>query len=693
MSPGSKTKRNDVRILVAEDSPTQAEQLRYLLEGHSYQVAVAANGRQALAMVRQEQPTMIISDVVMPEMDGYAFCREIKADQALKETPVILVTSLSSSQDVVRGLECGADYFIRKPYDEKHLLSRIEYILANHGLRAEGRMRPGIEILLSGQRYFITSERQQILDLLISTYEEAVRINQELITANQKLETNNREIERSSKFKDQFLSTMSHELRTPLNAILGFSELLTDERHGPLNDRQRRYVTHVQTGGQHLLRLINDILDLSKIEAGRLELDLTDVSVEGAFRQAVDTLSPMASKKSQRLSLQVDPKIVVRADPIRLHQIFMNLVGNAIKFAPEGGDIELAALRVDGGIRVEVRDSGPGIPPEEQKRIFEAFYRLKHAGQHTEGTGLGLAITQRLVELHGDSLNLESAPGQGSRFYFQLPEGKGKEVGYERRDKVPSAEKALGRVLVVEDDPLAAQLIQSQLRSCGYEAVLCEAPPRTLEVAAEMQPAAITLDLLMKPTHGLDLLAQLKGDPRTREIPVIVVTIMNEPAVGALLGADEYLVKPVDTQAMLAALRRCLNSKGSPGQLRPILVVEDDEATREAIAELLRSEGYPVATARDGAEAHAYVNASLPEIVLLDLHLPHVGGFELLREWRAHPRTADLPVFVLTGKDLTAEEEAYLRAQTESLFLKEQRWQEGLIQQLGRVLKRNPPEP
>jgi signal transduction histidine kinase/ActR/RegA family two-component response regulator len=637
----------------------------------------------------------VISDVVMPNLDGFGLCQRIKADAALKETPVILLTSLSGPQDVISGLQCGADYFIRKPYEAKRLLSRIEHILANGGLRAESKMRPGIEVLLAGQRYFITSERQQILDLLISTYEEAVRLNEELVTANQRLEARNRDIERASKFKDQFLSTMSHELRTPLNAILGFSELLAGERCGPLNDRQRRYVTHVHTGGRHLLRLINDILDLSKIEAGRLELELRSVPVEGAFRQALDALSPMASKKSHRLASQADSRIAVRADPTRLHQILMNLAGNAIKFTPDGGAIELAARRVEGGIRLEVRDSGPGIPPEEQKRIFEAFYRLKHAGQHTEGTGLGLAITQRLVELHGDSLNLESAPGQGSRFYFHLPEADRKEARYERLENTLHAvpAKAAGRILVVEDDPSAAQLIRSQLSGSGYEAVLCETPSRTLEVAAEMQPAAITLDLLMKPTPGLDLLAQLKGDPRTREIPVIVVTIMNEPAVGALLGADEYLVKPVDAQRLIAALGRCINSRTVSGQIRPILVVEDHEATREAIAELLRTAGYTVVTARDGAEGRRSVNEALPEIVLLDLHLPGVCGFELLREWRASPRTADLPVFVLTAKNLTAEEEAYLRAHTESLFLKDQQWPEALIQQLGRVLRQNRPGP
>src|SRR6266850_319970 len=218
------------------------------------------------------------------------------------------------------------------------------------------------------------------------------------------------EAERASNFKDQFLSTMSHELRTPLNAVLGFSDLLADERYGTLNDRQQRYVTHIHTGGTHLLKLITDILDLSKIEAGRMELSREDVTVASAFAEVISGLYPLAEKKSQALLQQVEPNLHVRADAMQFKQVLMNLAGNAIKFTPEGGRIELAARQVDNQVRVEVRDNGPGIPPEQQQRIFEAFFRLTQTGAATEGTGLGLAITARLVELHGGKLGIESQP-------------------------------------------------------------------------------------------------------------------------------------------------------------------------------------------------------------------------------------------------------------------------------------------
>ncbi len=494
------------------------------------------------------------------------------------------------------------------------------------------------------------------------------------------------EAERTSKFKDQFLSTMSHELRTPLNAVLGFSDLLADERYGPLNEKQRRYIDHIHTGGKHLLALISDILDLSKIEAGRMELAIENLAVQAAFAEVLSVMQPLADKKSHVLSTSAEVGLAVRADATRFKQVLMNLLGNAIKFTPNGGRIELAA-RVDGGrVRMEVSDNGPGIPPEEQRRIFEAFYRLRESGKKTEGTGLGLAITQRLVELHGAELSLKSQVGQGSRFYFSLPAAASAREPLARKTEPASRSADSPRILVIEDDRVTAQLIQSQLTSAGYQVTLCEEPKDALDVAAHLQPSAITLDIVMKPKNGWEVLAQLKRDPRTAQIPMIVVSIIDQPSMGVLLGADEYLVKPVDKSTLLSAIARHVNSRRTVESARPILVVEDDAPTREFIAEMLGAQGYAVATASDGAQARAQVAASLPELVILDMMLPEVSGFELLGEWRASVRTAGLPVFVLTSKDLSQEEQSYLRTHSEALFRKQQPWHDALVKQLARVM-------
>jgi PAS domain S-box-containing protein len=509
------------------------------------------------------------------------------------------------------------------------------------------------------------TEHKRTQELLVQAKEEAVR---------------------ASKFKDQFLSTMSHELRTPLNAVLGFSDLLADERYGSLNDRQQRYVAHIHTGGKHLLKLISDILDLSKIEAGRMELTREDVAVALAFGEVISALYPLAEKKSQALLHQVEPNLHVHADGMRFKQILMNLVANAIKFTPESGRIELAARQVEDQVRMEVRDNGPGIPPDQQQRIFEAFVRLTHTGTATEGTGLGLAITSRLVELHGSKLAIESQPGAGTCFYFSLPLiAIARDQPAQTSMPMPRARQA-PRILIIEDNEMTGQLIQSQLTSSGYETLKCTQPERAVGIAAEHQPDAITLDLLMQPVHGLEVLLQLKNDRRTSKIPVIVVTIVDQPGVGSALGADEYLIKPVDKATLLAAVERCLRSRGGAAPARSILVVEDDVSTLEMIVELLKAHGYAVSTATDGAQARASVVQSLPELVILDLVLPKMSGFELLAEWRSNPRTADLSVFVLTSKDLTKEEEKYIHAHAESLFRKQNSWREPLIKQLERVV-------
>lgn len=568
----------------------------------------------------------------------------------------------------------------------------------NYSVRAEpSNTRDEISVLIDAFNGMLTQIQERDGALRKAHDELELRVQErtaELETAKSELEVYSHsilrakeEVERASKFKDQFLSTMSHELRTPLNAVLGFSDLLADERYGSLNDRQKRYVNNIHTGGQHLLKLISDILDLSKIEAGRMDLAIQDVPMESAFADVLSTLKPLADKKSQVLAQNCESHLIVRADGTRLKQMLMNLAGNAIKFTPEGGRVELTAHEANGQVRVEVRDTGPGIPSEEQNHIFQAFYRLRQSGTAIEGTGLGLAITQRLAELHGGTLGLDSQPGQGSCFHFSLPVGASRRQSQSTEARVRPVIGEAPKILVIEDNRDAALLIQANLASAGYESVVCDCPRDAVKTVIEMQPDVITLDLLMKPSSGWEVLLQLKRDPRTACTPIIVISILDQPAIGATLGADEYLVKPVEKASLLAAVRRCLGVKQGESSQRPILVVEDDTSTCEIISELLTAQGYAVTTAEDGEQARAQMKARLPELVILDLMLPKVSGFELLAEWRSKPRTADLPVFVLTSKDLTAEEEQYLRKHAESLFHKQQSWQQGLSQQLQRVLK------
>lgn len=417
-----------------------------------------------------------------------------------------------------------------------------------------------------------------------------------------------------------------------------------------------------------------------------MELTVEKLSVQGAFSEVLSAVQPLADKKSHALSAKAEAGLVVRADATRFKQILMNLIGNAIKFTPDGGRIELLALPDGSRVRIEVKDNGPGIPDEEKQRIFESFYRLRDSGKKTDGTGLGLAITQRLVELHGGELSLNSQVGQGSCFYFSLPAAVPVREAVGHETKTSSRALGPGRILVIEDDRATAHLIQSHLSSAGYQVTLCEEPQNALEIAAQFQPSAITLDIVMKPKNGWEILIQLKRDPRTAHIPLIVVSIVDQPSMGTLLGADEYLVKPVDKATLLAAIARHIRSHAKTKPGRSILIVEDDAPTREFIAEMLATHGFVVTTAADGAQARAQVAASLPELVILDMMLPEVSGFELLGEWRASLRTAALPVFVLTSKDLSHEEQSYLHTHAEVLLRKQQPWHEALVKQIERVM-------
>ncbi len=619
---------------------------------------------------------------------------ESNIDALMTTDPSGIISDVNKQMEALTG--CTRDELIGAPFknyftDPARAEAAIKLVLrekhlTNYELTA--RARDGQETVVSynATTFYDRDRTLQGVFAAARDVTERKRLDQALEDKNVELERAKIVAEKANFAKSDFLSTMSHELRTPLNAILGFSELLNDERYGTLNDRQHRYVSNIRTGGKHLLKLINDLLDLSRIEAGHMELARESVAVDTAVSEALSALQPLADGKSQRLVQDVGKGISVWADATRFQQVLMNLLANAIKFTPNGGRIQISARLTGERVRVEVQDSGPGIPPEEQKRIFEAFYRLRQSGQAPEGTGLGLAITQHLVELQDGVLGLESEPGKGSCFYFELPAGGRVPTALPKEaSPLPATTKRL-RILVIDDEPAAAELIRSQLTASGYEVNLCGQPERATELAAQLQPDAITLDLLMKPVHGWEILRQLKSNPRTALIPVVVVSVMDQPGVGASLGADEYLVKPVEKEDLLAAMRRCLGGKGGVPLKRSVLVVEDDTATRELIGELLRGQGYSVVTASDGAEARSAVEDSLPELVILDLLLPKTSGLELLVEWRADPRTADLPVFVLSSKDLSPEEEKYLRSHAEALLRKHRPWKEDLLNQLKKAL-------
>ncbi|SDM75776.1 Signal transduction histidine kinase [Janthinobacterium sp. OK676] len=449
MDSNNQIKPDEIEILIVEDSPTQAERLRRLIQSLHYNARVAANGQLALAAIRERKPHLVLSDIVMPEMNGYDLCRAIKSDPTLRDIPVILVTSLNDPKDIIRGIECGADNFIRKPYAEDYLLNRISHMLMNQKLRKNQNVEIGIALYLGDQKHFINAERQQILDLLISTYEQAVQVNgelqarerqvielnmrlahhaAELETINREIALKNLELAEASRMKSAFIANMSHELRTPLNAIIGFTGALLMKLPGPLTPDQDKQLNTIRASARHLLSLINDILDVAKIEAGKLTLSIEPVHCQELMADVADTLRPLAQQKGLALELELgepgQPPAIIDTDRRALTQILINLLNNAIKFTEQGTvRISLAQRDEDGVLVTEmsIADSGAGIKEEDQAKLFQAFSQLDSTStRHVEGAGLGLYLCQNLANAIGGALFFNSDYGHGSTFTLAL---------------------------------------------------------------------------------------------------------------------------------------------------------------------------------------------------------------------------------------------------------------------------------
>jgi signal transduction histidine kinase/ActR/RegA family two-component response regulator/putative methionine-R-sulfoxide reductase with GAF domain len=362
------------------------------------------------------------------------------------------------------------------------------------------------------------------------------------------LEEQSRELEEASRHKSEFLASMSHELRTPLNAVLGFSEVLLERMFGDLNERQEEYLRDIHGSGRHLLELLNDILDLSKVEAGRMELSYTVLDVRTLLDDAASMVREGAETGGLSLEVDVTDEPAVYADELRVRQVLLNLMANAVKFTPAGGSVTVRAHRVGDRVAIEVADTGVGIPPEDQERIFESFQQGGRGPSREEGTGLGLTLSRRLIELHGGMLTVASEVGVGSEFRFTLP------AQVDEAAATSVRAEGGGRVVVIEDDRPSADLFTAYLRSASLEVISARDGPTGLAAVRDARPDAVLLDIRLPGIDGWTVLTTLKEDPVTAPIPVIIVSIVDEKTRGAVLGAAGYLVKPVGRDQLLRAL-------------------------------------------------------------------------------------------------------------------------------------------
>ncbi len=524
------------------------------------------------------------------------------------------------------------------------------------------------------------------------------------------IEDKSRQLEIASKHKSEFLANMSHELRTPLNAINGFSELLLEKLFGELNEKQEEYLQDILSSGRHLLSLINDILDLSKVEAGRMELERSRFDLRQALENGLTMVRERAARHGIALRLEMDAGLdIIEADERKVKQIIFNLLSNAVKFTPDGGQVgidvrvERAASSVErlalhappSTLHVSVWDTGIGIAPEDQAQIFEEFRQVKSGfTQKREGTGLGLTLAKKFVELHGGRIWVESegVPGKGSRFTFTLPIASGEWRVASGEPQVISEESALRHpspvtrhaplVLVVEDDAQAVELLRIYLAEAGCQVEVARDGQEAFDKARQRHPALITLDILLPKVDGWDLLARLKEEPGTREIPVVIVSIVDQRGKGFALGASDYLVKPVRREELIQAVERFLHRDNQPVS---VLAIDDDPLALELVEALLSSEGLRVVKASGGAAGLALARADKPELIILDLLMPEVDGFTVVEQLRADPATAAIPIIILTHKSLTPEEKERLNGKVSYLAHKGEFSRAafvGLVQQL-----------
>ena len=479
-----------------------------------------------------------------------------------------------------------------------------------------------------------------------------------------------RQLAEASEHKSQFLANMSHELRTPLNAIIGYSEILQEDVKGLGQSHLGLDLKKIENAGRHLLGLINDILDLSKIEAGRMEVFLEDIEIAPLLDEVRAIITPLTEKSGNTLDVRLSPKLsAIRTDRTKVKQCLLNVLSNANKFTENGG-ITLVVDRLERDhpmVRFVVSDTGIGMTEEQLRRLFKAFSQADiSTTKKFGGTGLGLAITQHFCQLLGGDIKVASRWGEGSTFTITVPDNtpvltdpvKGPHISGDANNNAIT-------VLVVDDDPAAHDLFTAKLKGESYRLVHANSGEEALELAREMQPDAITLDVLMPKTDGWAVLRALKADRKLCDIPVVMITVVPDRGLGLSLGAVDVLTKPVDRANLSTLLRRLARREG------PVLVVEDDAGTREMVRHTIEKMGLKVAEAENGRSALLWLtNNPEPSIILLDLMMPEMDGFEFLDTFKRNSAWGNIPVIVITGMELTTTERARLLARVHQIIEK-----------------------
>jgi PAS domain S-box-containing protein len=632
---------------------------------------------------------------------------ESNIDALMTTDPQGIIADVNKQMEALTG--CTRDELIGAPFknyftDSDRAEAGINRVLAegkvtNYELTA--RARDGTLTVVSYNATTFHDRDRRLIGVFAAARDVTeLKHFERTLQQKQRLQQKNVELEDASRLKSEFLANMSHELRTPLNAIIGFSEVLRDGLMGEMTDQQRAFIGNIFSSGEHLLSLINDILDLSKVEAGKMTLDLEPVQVSSLFANSLSIIKEKAATRQIRLSMEATEELgAIQVDARKIKQIVYNLLSNAVKFTNEGGQVTLRASRVprasvgqssrswtarrfpladnafDDFLEVSVLDSGIGISPEGLEQLFKPFSQIDSGlARKFEGTGLGLAMVKVLAELHGGTVAVESAAGEGSCFTVWLPLRVADEAAFApgRVPAAPSIEARAGArtALVVEDDVKSGELIRVQLEAEGFKVLVVASAEAALVLATQQPLSLITLDIMLPHMDGWDFLNRIKLVPALRRIPVVIISIVADRNKGFALGAAAVMQKPISRQELYESLVDLGLFPVSHDRSLKVLVVDDDPKAVELIAVRIMGLATTILRAYGGREAIAAARLDMPDLIVLDLMMPEVSGFDVVAALNEHPDTARIPILVVTAKQITAEERVKLSGSVAAIMEK-----------------------